>query len=156
MLAQSSAELLTFEVDHQRFGIALADVREVVRAVSMARLPKVPKIVEGVINLRGQAIASLDLRARFGLSPKAVEPSDQLVIAWAKKTRLVAIRVDRVIDLLTVDTHEIATIESIVPVSEYISGVAKLPDGIVLIHDLATFLSEAEARALDAIAELVA
>ena len=67
--------------------------------------------------------------------------------------RLVAIRVDRVIDLRTVAADAIDDPVTLEPASEYIAGIAKLPDGIVLIHDLATFLSAAEAETLDAITE---
>jgi purine-binding chemotaxis protein CheW len=144
----SRIELLTFEIWHQRFGIPLADVREVVRAVSIARLPKAPAVVEGVVNVRGSIVPALDIRARFNLPPKLVQPSDHLVIAFAKR-RLVAIRVDRVTDLITLASRDVEDLSAAVPGSQWVAGVAKLPDGLLLIHDLATFLSVTEAEALD-------
>lgn len=150
----SRMELLTFEIWRERFGIPLADVREIVRAVSIARLPQAPLVVEGVINVRGSIVPTLDIRARFNLPPKAVEPSDHLVIAFAKH-RLVAIRVDRVTDLLTLARSEVEDVTVAVPGSTLVAGVAKLHDGLLLIHDLATFLSAAEAEALDGLGELM-
>ena len=150
----SRMELLTFEIWRERFGIPLADVREIVRAVSIARLPQAPLVVEGVINVRGSIVPTLDIRARFNLPPKAVEPSDHLVIAFAKR-RLVAIRVDRVTDLLTLARSEVEDVTVAVPGSTLVAGVAKLHDGLLLIHDLATFLSAAEAEALDGLGELM-
>src|ERR1700753_2321921 len=91
----SRIQLLTFEIRHERFGVALDDVREVVRAVSIVRLPKVPSFVEGVVHVRGCRVPVRDIRARSGLPPKMLEPSDHLIIAFAKR-RLVALRVDRV------------------------------------------------------------
>jgi purine-binding chemotaxis protein CheW len=148
----SRLELLTFEIWHRRFGIAVADVREVVRAVSIARLPRAPAIVEGVVNVRGCIVPALDIRARFNLPPKVLEPSDHLVIAFAKR-RLVAIRVDRVTDLMKVARSDVDDLTLAVPGSNLVAGVAKLHDGLVLIHDLATFLSVSEAEALDELAE---
>jgi chemotaxis signal transduction protein len=46
----SKIKLLTFEIWHERFGIPLTDVREIVRAVSIVRLPKAPPVVEGIID----------------------------------------------------------------------------------------------------------
>jgi purine-binding chemotaxis protein CheW len=148
----SRIALLTFDIWHERFGIALADVREVVRAVSIARLPKAPLVVEGVVNVRGSIVPALDIRARFNLPPKAVEPSDHLVIAFAKR-RLVAIRVDRATDLMLLARTDIEDLALAVPGSDLVAGVAKLHDGLLLIHDLATFLSVTEAAALDKLDE---
>jgi purine-binding chemotaxis protein CheW len=148
----SKIELLTFEIWHERFGIPLAEVREVVRAVSIARLPKAPPVVEGVVNVRGSIVPALDIRARFNLPPKVVEPSDHLVIAFAKR-RLVAIRVDRVTDLMMLAKSDVEDLTVAVPGSYLVAGVAKLHDGLLLIHDLATFLSVAEAEALDRLEE---
>jgi purine-binding chemotaxis protein CheW len=148
----SKIKLLTFEIWHERFGIPLTDVREIVRAVSIVRLPKAPPVVEGIINVRGSVVPTLDIRARFKLPPKTVEPSDHLVIAFAKR-RLVAIRVDRVTDLMTLAKSDVEDVASTVPGSDLIAGVAKLDDGLLLIHDLSTFLSATEAEALDRLEE---
>jgi purine-binding chemotaxis protein CheW len=148
----SRTELLTFGIWHERFGIPLADVREVVRAVSIARLPKAPAVVEGIVNVRGSVVPVLDIRARFNLPPKVLEPSDHLVIAFARR-RLVAIRVDRVTDLITLASGDVEDLTVAVAGSKWVAGVAKLPDGLLLIHDLATFLSVTEAEALDRLEE---
>ena len=141
--------LLTFELAEQRFGVQAADVQEIARVVSLSRLPKAPRIVEGVINFRGAAIPVLDIRARFGLPPKSILPSDHLIIARAGP-RTVAIRVDRTLDLCAVDRGDIEAVASITSGSDTIAGVAKLAGDIILIHDLRTFLSAAEAADLDA------
>ena len=151
-MPQSVVSLLIFELDDQRFGIAMAEVQEIVRAVSFARLPKAPRIIEGVVNFRDTAVPLLDIRARFRLPPKAIAPSDHFIIAWAE-SRTVAIRVDRVIDLMPVALDDIEDIKNITSESEYIAGVAKLPDDTVLIHELASFLTAAEAAELDATRE---
>ena len=147
-MSHATAKLLTFAIDGQRFGIHADHVIEIVRAVRIVGLPKAPRIVEGLINLRGAVVPVLDIRSRFRLSPKAVEPSDHIVVARAKE-RIVGIRVDRALDVLMLLESDIDCINGIAPTSDYIAGVAKFPDGLLLIHDLATFLSEAEAEALD-------
>lgn len=139
-------DLLTFDLGGQRCALVLADVVEVVRMVAMAHLPDAPPLVEGIINLRGEVVPVLDLRARFGLPPKAIELSDHLLIARAG-LRLVAIRVDHARSLVGIEPGDIDRPPS---VGNALAGVAKLPDGLALIHDLATFLSAGEGQSLDA------
>lgn len=139
-------DLLTFDLDSQRCAVALDNVVEVVRMVAMAHLPDAPPLVEGMINLRGRVVPVLDLRARFGLASKGVALTDHLVIARAG-SRTVAIRVDRARALVDVGPGDV---DAAVSTGNAVAGVAKLPDGLVLIHDLATFLSTAEAVRLDA------
>jgi len=145
---QSFVHLLTFELDEQRFGLPMADVQEVVRVAAFARLPKAPQVIEGVLNFRGAAVPVLDIRARFGLPPRAVQTSDHLVVARAGK-RMAAIRVDRVSDLIEVAAKDIEDVTAVTPHTSYVAGVLKLPGDIVLIHDLSTFLNAAEAADLD-------
>jgi purine-binding chemotaxis protein CheW len=58
-------ELLIFEIGASRFGLPSADVREVLRAVTIVPLPGAPPIVEGLINVRGRIVPVLDIRRRF-------------------------------------------------------------------------------------------
>jgi purine-binding chemotaxis protein CheW len=147
-------DLLAFALDGERYALPAADVLEVQRAVAMAALPRSPAIVEGVINLRGKLVPVLDIRARLGLPPRPLRPADQLVVVRLGGTgvrgggRTVAIRVDRALDLLRVPKR---LIEDPRPVAGpgHSEGVAKLPDGLVVIHDPRTFLSLDEELQLD-------
>ena len=145
------APFLTFAIDRQRFGISIEGVQEIIRAVRLARLPKAPPIVEGLIDLRGAVVPILDIRSRFRLPPRPVESTNHIIVARAKQ-RVVGFRVDCAIEVRSWAPNEIEDIGSIAPASDYVAGVAKLPDGLLLIHDLETFLSEAEALALAAMA----
>ncbi len=142
-----TTQVLVFEVGGRRFGLPAAVVREVVRAVETLPLPKAPAVVEGVINVRGKVVPVLDVRGRFRLPPKPLEPADHLIIARAGG-RVVALRVDRATDLVRLDAADVEEARGIVPGAEYVTWVAKLPNELVLIHDLETFLSRAESAAL--------
>jgi purine-binding chemotaxis protein CheW len=89
----------------------------------------------------------LDIRRRFGLAPRPVAHTDYLVLAHPEG-RQVALRVDQVHDLVTVRQEDLLA-ASAVPELEFVAGVARLPDGLVLIHDLCTFLSAPEAAEID-------
>jgi purine-binding chemotaxis protein CheW len=141
---------LEFEISARRYGVRATDVVEVLRAVTVVPLPKAPRIVEGVVTIRGVVVPVLDVRARFRLSPKPATPADQLIVAWAGGRRI-AFRIDRAIDLVRLDPDDIEDAKALVPGVAYIAGLAKLADGLMLIHDLRTFLSQAEADSLVAL-----
>jgi purine-binding chemotaxis protein CheW len=144
----SALDLLVFELAGVRFGLELGSVREVVRAVLVTPLPGAPPVVEGIIDVRGSIVAVYDLRARFGLVPKPLHPDEQLVIAWTGE-QLAAVRCERA---EWIERADAAAIESGAPVDRggsRILGVARLSHGLVLIHDLQTFLDDAERADLD-------
>lgn len=143
-----AVELLVFELDDQRYALTLSSVREVVRAVLLTHLPGAPAIVEGAIIVRGRIVPVFDLRARFGLPPRRLHPDQHLILAWAGE-RLVAIRADRVSGFVEIAPTEIEAAAQLSPTLRQIAGVAKVDDGLILIHDLETFLTAAEAQALE-------
>src|ERR1700720_4210722 len=112
-------EVLVFEVGGQRYGLPSPDVREIVRAVTLTPLPRTPAIVEGVINLRGTVVPVLDIRARFRLPARAVEHTDHLIVAWAGQ-RLVALRVDRALELILPEAGAVESAQTLLPGVEYV------------------------------------
>jgi purine-binding chemotaxis protein CheW len=65
--ASSPAQLSTFVVNGYLFGVEVATVQEVIRCQSMTRVPLAPPAFGGLVNLRGQVIAAIDLRRRLRL-----------------------------------------------------------------------------------------
>ena len=141
-------EILVFELENQRFGLPVSDVIETIRAVTITPLPHAPSIIEGILNFRGKIVPVLDIRARFHKKPKLIEIQDHLILARAG-TRQVALRVDRATDLVRVPEKDIEDSKKVTTKLEFISGVARLAEGMVLIHELGTFLSEEEAQGLN-------
>jgi purine-binding chemotaxis protein CheW len=141
-------EVLVFEVEGRRYGLPTADVRELVRAVAITPLPGAPAAIEGVVNVRGRVLPVLNVRARFRLPPRALDPADHFIVASAG-TRGVILRVDRATHLALVDEAAVKTPQDVASRAAYVAGVAEIDGGLVLIHDVATFLSAAEAASLD-------
>ena len=138
-----------FDISGSLYGLVLTSVQEILPMPSITPLPKAPAIIRGIVNIRGTAVPVLDIRARFRLPSKSPVPTDHLVVARAGQ-RPVALCVDRVLDLRPVASSAIQDADSITPGAEYLAGVARCADGLILIHDLCTFLAEAEANDLDA------
>lgn len=144
-----AGEVLVFIVGGVRCALPLGDVREVARAVAITALPTAPPIVEGVIEVRGRVVPVVDLRRRLGLPAAGVHADQKLIVASAGERR-VAIRVDAVDWVTRLDEDDIASPEGVVRGIGFLAGVGRLPDGLVLVHDLATFLEQGEAEALSA------
>jgi purine-binding chemotaxis protein CheW len=140
-------DVVVFEVAGQLYGLPASDVRELIRAVAIVPLPRAPAVVEGVINLRGTIVPVLDIRARFRLPGKPLHPDDHLIVAFAGEY-VVALRADRAVNLVRLDRHDLHEAKGLVPGVEYVSWVARLPNNLVLIHDLRTFLSRGETAEL--------
>jgi len=140
--------ILRFEVGPLRFGLRTSLVRELARAVPIVPLPGAPPVIEGVVNMRGTIVPMLDLRARFGLDARPIDPDDHMIFSNAG-TRVAGFRVDRAMDIVSVPEELIDAARAVTPAAEYLEGFAKLADGLVLIHDPASFLSRAESSKLD-------
>jgi purine-binding chemotaxis protein CheW len=140
-------DLIVFFVEGHRYGLRLDAVQEVVRAVKLAHLPGAPAVVEGAMNYRGTVVPVLDVRSRFGHAPKRLEISDQLIVARAGGW-LVAVRADEVGWPVQVESSAIEELTGSTAEAAYVAGVGRLADGLVVIHDLETFLSAVETAEL--------
>jgi purine-binding chemotaxis protein CheW len=144
----TSGLMVGLTLDGQRYALRLAQVDRVIRAVEITPLPQAPEIIAGVINVQGQVIPVVNIRKRFRLPEREIILSDQIVVAHTSR-RPVALIVDGADGVIEFPEHWVVRAEKILPDMEYVEGVAKLEDGMILIHDLDKFLSLEEEKTLD-------
>lgn len=142
------AQVVTFSVDDTRFGLPVAAVRRVLHAQWVTPLPEGPRVILGVIDFEGQALAAVSLRRRFGLPERAMALADRLIVADTER-RTVALHVDAVGDVIDCRDGDIFAPERIAPGIGHVAGVTLFDDGLLLIQDLGTVLSLEEHLALD-------
>src|SRR4030088_2992931 len=143
-------QLVVFQLGAELYGVEIARVHEIIRLQTVTRVPHAPAFVEGVINLRGKVIPVVDLRRRFGL-PWVDPPGASRIVVVEIGDQVVGIVVDGVSEVLRVNN---ATIEPPSPVvaggdSDYLHGIAKLPDRLVILLNLDRVLARDERRALE-------
>jgi len=138
--APGSNQLVVFTLNDRRYGLPLSAVERIVRVVDVTSLPRAPDIVLGVVNVQGRILPVIDVRRRFRLPEREVAVADHMVLARAGR-RPVALVVDSVAGVLEHSEREIVGAEEVLPDLQYLEGVVKLDDGLILIHDLETFLS---------------
>lgn len=153
--------LLVFELAGRGCALPAERVREIVRAAQITPLPEAPARIEGVLNVRGEIVPVYDLRARLGLAPRTLHPDEFLIIALGAGGRGVALRVDAVLDLVTVDDLSVrpapaADGRAAAPADPaedakppLVAGVTVMPDGVLLVYDLDALFSARDERVLD-------
>lgn len=144
-----SVQVVVFALEEQRYALYLSAVERVLPAVELTPLPKAPEIVLGVLNLEGQVIPVVNVRRRFRLPDRDIDLRDRLIVAKTRK-RPVALVVDSVPGLAALAEEQVTAANTILPGLEYVEGVARLEDGLILIHDLDKFLSLGEEKELTA------
>lgn len=140
--------LLVFQVDSWQCALPLESVERSYRAVAITPLPGAPGIVMGIVNIRGEVQPVISLRQCFRLPSRPLSPNDHLVTGHTSR-RAVALLVDSVTGVIEYPKSEIAAADTIVPSMEFVSGVARLKDGMILIYDLDRFLSLEDETVLD-------
>lgn len=143
-----SGYVFVFALDGQRYALHLAVVVRATPAAHIVALPSAPNIVMGVIDVAGRVIPVINLRRRFGLPERTLALTDRLVIAH-NGLRQVALVADSVDGVLALPAAGFVPVADIADDLGYLDGIAKLPDGLILIHDLSRFLSLDEQTALD-------
>jgi purine-binding chemotaxis protein CheW len=140
--------LVVFDLGDRRYGLPLHTVDRVVRAVHITPLPQAPDVIRGIVNVAGTVIAVANIGHRFGLPERELGLSDQIIIAHTSR-RPIALLVEAVSGVLACTEQDSIAARRILPGMEWIAGVVKLADGLILIHDLDSFLSLEEETELD-------
>ncbi len=142
-------QLVTFSIGEEEFGVDILKVQEIIRTMEITKVPRAQDFVEGVINLRGKVIPIIDLRRRFGLDSKGHDKHTRIIVIEINNM-IVGFVVDSVSEVLRIPA---GTVEPPPPVvagleSEYISGVGKLQDRLLILLDLDKLLSSEDMEAL--------
>jgi purine-binding chemotaxis protein CheW len=143
-----SNQLVVFNLDAQCYALPLRAVERVIRTVEVTPLPKAPDIVLGVIDMQGSIVPVLSMRKRFGFVEPETSLSDQFLVAKTKN-RKVALVVNSVRGVIERWSEEITSAKDIVSGADYVEGITRLEEDILLIHDLDRFFSTDEERQLN-------
>lgn len=119
-----SQKYLIFMADHLKLGVAAEDVVEILNNQVITYLPMVPDYIRGIINMRGQMVPILDIRARLGLPPE----EDSLVVVLNLDDVQLGILVDGVDQMLDIPKANIHPLPAN-STQMLVSGMCSLPDG---------------------------
>ncbi|WP_051183076.1 chemotaxis protein CheW [Desulfocurvibacter africanus] len=142
-------QLVTFSIAEEEFGVEILLVKEIIRPMSVTKVPNAPVFVEGVINLRGQVIPIIDLRKRFGLATSKLDKNTRIIVVEMSRMR-VGFVVDAVSEVLRISAGTVEPPPAMVAgvESEFIKGVGKLDSHLLILLDLEKLFTSMEQRQL--------
>jgi purine-binding chemotaxis protein CheW len=134
--------LVSFRLDRQLYALPLDHVERALRMVAITQVPEAPPWVAGVIDLHGRVIPVVDLRQRFGQSPKEPDPDDRLLVVQAQE-QTVAFMVDEVTDVLEMTVHQTESPPEPLARSRPLTAVIRRDEGLILVLDATRLLPPA-------------
>ena len=150
---ESELKFLVFRLGDDEFGLPIEAVDEVARVPDqITRVPKTPKFLEGVVNLRGEVLPVVDQRRRFDMPPLEREDGRRLIVVRTERHRAGLI-VDSVSEVLGAAASAIESAPDLTgDITRLVRGVISLASDnrIVLLLDPAELLTRAERGLLDA------
>ncbi len=149
------SQLVVFKIGEEEFGVNIHQVREIVRLVPITPIPRAPEFIEGVVNLRGQILAVIDLSKRLELSSRPRSEKTRIIVIEVED-KTVGMIVDEVTEVLRISKGQIEHTPNIIESEinqRYITGVGKLEEKLLILIDLLAVFSVEEIEHLEKIEE---
>jgi purine-binding chemotaxis protein CheW len=131
---------VVFEAASQPLAVPAADVVQVLRMAATAPVPGAPPWLRGVLNLRGMLVPVVDVASRLGRPPRPARLDAKLLVV-SRGARQIALEVDAVIEVRELPDGAFETPEGWG--SGLVAGAVKLPDGVVLVQAVDSWLAPA-------------
>ncbi len=141
---QQIIQLIVFRVGDEEFGVPINAVQEIIKIGNITPIPDSPDFIRGLINVRGDIVAIIDVRARFSL-PTEEEPSKHIVIV-KQEGNLFGLMVNEVMEVLRIQESDIkAPPQLMAKIQEdYVYGVITHDSRLIILLDVTKVLSEDE------------
>jgi purine-binding chemotaxis protein CheW len=107
-------KLLLFWLAERAFALSVTSVAQIIPMVTITPLPQTNPAVEGVINVRGEAIPVINLRRQQGLPEIQPGPYTPIILVEVEE-RTVGVIVDEVLDVITVPASDVLDLQQILP-----------------------------------------
>ncbi len=140
-LLEKEGKYLTFALANEEYGLEILKVREIFGYMDITAVPQTPKHVKGVINLRGQVIPVIDLRAKFGMETTDVTEETCIIVVETSQgdrkfsTGIVVDHVQEVLDIAGENIEAAPQFGSSVN-TDFILGMGKIGDTVKILLDI--------------------
>jgi purine-binding chemotaxis protein CheW len=140
---------LTFALGREEYGLEILKVREIIGYMDITAVPRTPSYVKGVINLRGQVIPVVELRAKFAM--QTAERTDETCIIVVEtsqggrkfSTGIIVDHVSEVLDIAAECIEDSPQFGSTVDTS-FILGMGKVGESVKILLDIDKVLTDAD------------
>jgi purine-binding chemotaxis protein CheW len=146
LLEKHIERIVTFALADETYAVSIDPIESIMRWEPLTRLPRMPRFMAGIYNLRGRTIPVIDLRTRLGLPAENFGDKQRIVVANLNGL-MFGLIVDGVKQVLTIPSDSIESdIALILHLEEnsYLRGVIHLPTGLAILLDLEHVISKKE------------
>jgi purine-binding chemotaxis protein CheW len=135
-------EMITFGLEDELLGVDVGEVQEILGALPLTAIPLAPPAVAGLVNLRGEVLLAVDLRARMGRPPRSADDPASNVIVRTEHGP-VCLVVDRIGEVVAVrpEQYEASPHTLDDRARALVTGAYKLPDRLLLDLDVGSALA---------------
>jgi purine-binding chemotaxis protein CheW len=144
-------QYVIFSINEQTYGIEILKIKEVVSYRKITPLPNMRGFIKGIINLRGVVLPVFDLREKFNL-PETTYTHFHTIIVMEISGRAMGVIVDEISDVVEILPEEVQATSNLSPgiKTEYIKGIGKKENELIVLLDVDLLLSPEELEILDA------
>jgi purine-binding chemotaxis protein CheW len=145
---------LTFALGKEEYGLEILKVREIIGYMDITAVPRTPPYVKGVINLRGQVIAVLDLRSKFAMETAQKTEETCIIVVEIRhggrklSTGIVVDHVSEVLDIPGESIEDAPSFGAAVD-TDFILGMGKIGESVKILLDIDRVLGDEEIEAID-------
>lgn len=145
----SEKQYVVFKLENEEYGIGIMNVREIIPYKESVKVPNTPNFVEGIINYRGSVIPTICLKKRFNIN-QDVQDSNTRIIIINLDDRQVGFVVDEASQTIKIDDADVDPTPNMISNVDmnYIIGVGKREDRLIILIDLEKILTEDEREKL--------
>lgn len=149
------SKYLSFEINQEVYAVDILDVKEIIAMMKFTEVPKMPKFVKGVINLRGQIIPIIDMRLKFEMEKLEYNPRTTIIIGIIDED-YIGFVVDRTADVLNITQEQL----SIPPKfgtaidTTFLQSMVKTNNGVVMVVDIKKIFTDEEREAIASMNEI--
>lgn len=131
-------QYIKIEMGAETFGIDIGFVDNILRMQRITRVPNVPSYVKGVINLRGEIVPIINLRAKMGLEEIEDTKATRIIIIKMEQVGKVGFIVDCVKEVVSISEEQVESMkyDSMDDTTHFVSAVGKEADSIISLLDL--------------------
>ncbi len=144
--SEKNLQLVIFELSGEEFGVEIMQVSEIIPVSRITSIPQAPECIKGLINLRGKIVVVIDLNKRLGFSSKETDSLSKIIILEVRGT-VIGMLVNSVTEILRLPLSSIEPTPEIIKSkinAEYLKGVGKVGNRIIVLLNLARVLGEEE------------
>lgn len=148
-MSENIRQFVEFKLGDEKYGVDILQVKTIERMMPITRVPKAPSFVEGVINLRGEIVPVIDLRKRFDLPKGEITENTRIIIVTVEDLT-VGMIVDSATEVIQLPQDEIEDPPAITSGidSDYLEGVGKINDELLILLNLSKVLKPKEVEEL--------